>query len=368
MNPMPGLTYKQLVEDGKEVIDTGKLRSMSKYLAAVPYTKYFYHINNTSTYVYFYYNFKNENMANEYFADYYREHKSTLEQKLKSSGYINESGTGVKLSSDLSFLAAAATGNIITATKDGNMELKEVSANNNPNGELTAGLSLDDAVKKAKEYYSMQLELSTDYVKYPIAGTADSGADFRITGANGEERSKEKPIYNEIVEGESEFAAEAAAGTAYGFTDDGSFKVKKVALPAIGDDVAVYCIYPRNPDEVDPYTITDDSFMIDGKRKNRGIILAACNVKMSASEFHGMIITKGDITLNINNSKLYADTQLVQQILNYGCQSVTEPTQKFTHYFGLASGGNSADPTSVDISSYVTYSNWRNEKAKINKK
>lgn len=367
MNPMPGLTYKKLVEAGEEVVDTGKLRSVKTYLAAVPYTKYFYNVNGAGTYVYFYYNFKNESKANEYFANYYNNNKSALEKKLKSSGYINNAGDGVTLSSNISFLAAAATGNIITSTKDGDTNLVEVSSDNNPNGELT--VMLDDAVKKAKEYYSMQLELSTEYVKYPIAGSAADGTDFRIAGKDNLEKSQNIPIYNEIVTGESQFATEAAAGETYGFKDDGKFRIKKVALPAIGSDVAVYCIYPRNnPDEVDPYTINSDTLKINGTTPaRRGIILAACNINISSvGEFHGMIISKGDTTINANNTRLYADTQLVQQILNYGCQSVTDPKEKFTHYFGLASGGNSTDPTAVDISSYLTYSNWRNEKAKIN--
>lgn len=358
MNPMSGITYKSLVDSGKEVVDTGKLRSVRKYLSATPYTKYFYNVSGT-TYVYFYYNFKNQNMANEYFANYFLNNESALETKLKSSGYINNSGAGVKLSSNVAFLSAACTGNILTAKNDGNISLVKPSVENNPDGELTDLLT--DAVKKAKEYYSMQLELSTEPSKYPISGSADEGVGFRIEGADNESRSQNKPIYSEIVTGESQFVSEAVGGTAYGFDTDSGFMIKKVDVSAVDSKAAVYCIYPIDGDETKTYTITPDFLQVNGKANmNKGIILAACNINMDAS-FTGMIISKSNVTIDVNNIQLEADTQLVQQILTYGQQAITDSKQKFAHYFGLSSAGDTTDPTSVDISSYVTYSNWRNE-------
>lgn len=367
-NPMQAETYKNLQNNGEELVDTGKLRNVRKYLAATPYTTYCYNVKNSGSYVYFYYNFKNQSMANEYFSNYFAGNESALEKKLKSSGYINNTGSGIKLSSNVGFLSAACTGNILTVKNDGDMDLVKPSTENNPDGDLTD--LLEDAVKKAKEYYSMQLELSTEPNKYPIAGTADEGVEFRINGKTNEEKSQDRPIYSEVVSGEGQFNSEGAAGTAYGFEVSnqagGIFHVKKVDMSSVDSNAAVYCIYPHDGKADKTYTINSDFFQVNGKTNmNKGIILAACNIKMAAG-FKGMVISKSDITLNTVNVKLEADTQLVQQILTYGQQAVTDPKQKFAHYFGLSNAGDATDPTSVDISSYVSYSNWRNEEPEIN--
>lgn len=365
MNPMSAATYKKLVDNGEELVDTGKLRSVKSYLSSTPYTKYFYNLGGGS-YVYFYYNFKNQNMANQYFADYFAGNESTIEKKLQSNGYINDSGEGVKLSSNVAFLSAACTGNILTATKNGDVTLVQPSSENNPDGDLTT--LLEDAIKKAKEYYSMQLELSTEPSKYPISGSSVDGVEFRsVDGVkfsiNG--TIKDIPIYSEVVQGESQFDSEAATGDTYGFEIESgtSFKVKRVDVSAVDPSgkAAVYCIYPASGDETDTFTITNDFLKINGSMIKRGIILAACNIRMEA-DFEGMIITKGDVTLDTDNTSLTANTQLVQQILEYGGQSITDPKEKFTHYFfEVSSVGDTVAPTSVDISSYVSYSNWRNE-------
>lgn len=355
MNPMPAGTYQTLNEKGEEIVDTGKLSSVKKYLnIGKMYTTYFYNIKNAGSYVYFYYNFKNQEMANEYFADYYNTQKSALEAKLKSSAYINNSGAGVSL--NIEYLAASCVGNILAVTKDGKIDLQKPSVD--PDGDLSD--ILDIAVKKAKEYYSMQLELSTESGKYPIAGTAAEGVDFRIPGNSNEEKSEYKSIYSEVVSGASAFESEGAAGEAYGFENYSAsghvFKVKKVDMSAVAANAAVYCIY--DSDEDSEITITPDFLKVNGSFAQNGIILASCKVNMAA-DFNGMIISKSDMTLKTNNVTLSADTQLVQEILTYGQQCVSDSKTDFAHYFGLTKNGTATDPTAVDISSYVSYSNWR---------
>ncbi len=360
-NPIAASTYINLVNNNKEVVDTGKLRSVKEYLAATPYTTYCYNLSGLGggSYVYFYYNFKSQDKANQFLKEYFNSNRSQLERNIRSNGYINNSGHGVNLSSNIAFLSAACTGNIFNVGSNGSMTLQEPSSSNNPDGSLTS--LLGDAIGKAKEYYSMQLELNTESNKYPISGSADTGAEFRLNGDTGEVRSQDRPIYSEIVSGESQFDLEgsesAITENQYGFKSNGSgFNIKKVDVSAVEAGAAVYCVYPTDGDVT---KVCDINMPASGLTK--GIILAACNVRLTGGDFEGMIITKGDLTIGAVNTKLTANTQLVQQILAYGQQSITDPKQTFAHYFGFSNAGVSTDPTTVDISEYISYSNWKNE-------
>jgi hypothetical protein len=334
-------------------------QSLTNLLTTKGYTEYHYVVNSLAI-TYYYLEFKNQACANKYFTDYYNNsvNKNNLLGNAKS--YLIDTGNGIKLSSNL-LLAA----NALRKNASGNYEMVSgvLSNPDSPDSSL-----LNEAIRTAMEYKSRQLSL----IASSSAVTADQ---IRL------ENKQDRPLFNNIMsqddnatptdysDDKSLIKKEAAEGSVNGFIQyDGNTKIKPVPIDLNNDNTPEYYVYIiDNKDS----TFTLKNTILLGTTNypvNKGIVVATGNLLLE-TDYEGLIISGGKITMSDSNRIIQSNPDLVQDIFYYALEKekstdgwYNDKTKKFTHYFKEYSNENSGkaeDISKVDISSYITYENWK---------
>lgn len=311
------------------------------------YTEYYYQISGM-TIKYYYLEFKDQESANTYFSNYasIASNKAKLENNAKN--YLVDTGIGVKLSPNL-LLAA----NALTFDTGSNSNLHKPTLGKLDDSNNNLKVMLNDSIRTAYEYRALQLGL--------IPTSTLPAADFRLMKA-------EHPLFKTILKHKdngtidvsddySVISEEANIGTSKGFIDAGGLKRKEIPITIGSNTYHIFMV--DNPGA---------AFLLSTNigLHNKGIIVATGDVVVNAN-YEGMIIAGGTIHMASNSVSVTSNPSLVQEIFSNALQMErtswsSDATKRFTHYFteySNESAGVAENIDQVDISSYITYENWK---------
>lgn len=415
-NPMLGTNYESAKTAGQRtkysiygvdyetVLSETKLRDYDKYLdPKQPVTEIHYSLsntNNTAEMVYFYYNFKNEDAADDFFNEViYNSDKSKGEfyDKIKSSEYLafggSPSGLELKISPNL---LAWTNSNFIKKVNETGMEVggKTITEDN-------LQTYLNSSIQYASLYKSYQLTLTDGLASQfaQDAGTQGSDAfDLEKTelqggGLDPDDRKVKnvnqlfgyKLITKENNSDEYKFVKEAASNpTEYGFSSIGSNLYLKAVKVSMGkgtsnggsaQDVNGFAVFVACTD-TDPSQSNVNMSMIQDKIQhdlgfsnadpyNRVLMVVSnCNVTVDR-DVRGLVISDTVVKLYGTSVDMTADSASLQAMIT--AQKKLEGTNpepgKFLKYFQCFAdfqfGSDEDVENVVDISQYVSYQNWR---------
>lgn len=303
--------------------------------------------NGTDRLVYYYMTFVSEQKANEYFAKYYNQNKTSVDKYLKQ--YLNS--ITMPDSSVISFrvdMAALA----YNSPEEGVYELS-----NNvrvPTGERTISEDFAESFEDySKQYLAYCSTLKSDYDE--VADSAN--ADILRTGFP-EYDPKNKKM--KIAEKDSD-GSYVSGGVTYNDNYYTVFKnlineevLKEIVggssgtLTLDGPEGKVLLIYDTNVDSV--HNVGSDY----------KLIIANCGVNLTGSTFKGCILAKGIIKTPSGNVSLTHDPEAVGSCLLYETE---DQVYKVSDVFGdLDSGSYSSalkgTGDTVTTASLITYENW----------
>lgn len=322
------------------------LKTLLSTDATPGYTEYYYKVGG-ATIKYYFLEFKNQKAANTYFSSYASDANNMTSLENSSKKYLVDTGNGIQLSSNL-LLAA----NALSFDADGKATLHPANIGDPDNPSATL---LNEAIMTAKEYKSRQLTLT--------AARDVTGSDFRLDKVT-------NPLFRSIIsyvdspiEGPIPVIHEEASSIDYGFVSlDSNTRIK--IIPIVVESVTYYVYIIDNPStvfELKDYLIAGVNYTMD-----KGIVVATGDIKIGTN-FEGMIISGGTITMNSNNLSVKSNTALVQDIFSNAIEMErttwkNDDTKKFIHYFKdyenvVPSASEKIDQ--VDIAQYVYYENWK---------
>lgn len=391
-NPMTWAAYQSNAPDGEVLSDEvtrpssqiGKLLKSGTGQGAIPYI---YDISGTSgnaALVYFYYNFKSQTAADTYFKKYCD--KEDLRKKIVSSEYLqfgenSISKMGITITSNV---AMFASGNWMTYTSNGNNpgtfevhDEKTIPAGDEP-------MLKQQSIDYARTYKALQLELST-HNKDKFESTYEGSDAEKTTGFGmSAEQLKGKQIFDSIMtirgdrsSTQHDFVKDAGiADTGFNPLPSTSVKVKAVAVDVNGTKVwAIFVVDSNTSSTASPISLesilanvqyNDNGTTLHFNRNDHvAIVVANCGISANC-KMRGLIISDTKVVLAsgadiIAEPALLRDMFRVQRTAEGGKQYAKD---KFITYFAAFSGfsagqGSNASDAVVDISRYITYSNWK---------
>lgn len=371
-NPMPVGAYKASTQNPL-LIDTttAEGKKLNSLLSSKGFVTYYYKVGSidiNAGSVYFYFDFKNQASANEYFKDYFAKNKAEMEKSIKNNEYlsIGSNAWGVTISANTNLFTAANTLTADVSSGNVNLESKEDSI-----GAAQEDYLLRESLRLAKSYKSLQKTLTTTYATTysdePDDITDGSGAimqhGFRM------ENKEEDPIFNKLITTENNaysytFVREAKeSGSTAGFsyiTGRTDVQLKKVEVDtSYGKGWAYFVAF----DSTLGTSTVPLSTIISGTNK-AGIIVTNGNIDVDCS-FEGLIISNYDVQMKSSGSiNLVANPELIKSM--FTAQKSIEGTlmadKKFLHYFSHFANltfdtDDSVDK--VDASEYISYINWK---------
>lgn len=221
--------------------------TMNSYGAS--YVPVFRRVNGTIL-VYFYLDFENQDMANRFFRDYYEADKDAFDRYFKT--YVDSFRWNGNLGSSSYPLSIA--GNMLYYNGNGAVRMKEDTQEEDI-------ANYDDALELAEQYLVQYTGLSK-YLMNTSAGLSS--------------QQLKNNVFDNIIVSDSEFGE---------LVSDGHYKVFK------NDDDSLNAILVNNDGGYDAFEITD---AIASKCP---LVIARGDVIVSASEYHGLIISGGEIRI-----------------------------------------------------------------------
>lgn len=393
-NPMSWSAYDAL--DGavgeKEVLSDkvvgrtsgiGRLLKSGTGQGVVPFVYDISSQSGSGAMVYFYYNFKSQAAADTFFNNYCD--KDDLKNKIVSNEYLHFgensiSGMGISISPNIALFASS---NYMTYTSNGN----------NPGEFKTYGKTIDtgdeaklkqESIDYAITYKALQLELSTKN-KNIYESTYDGSDPSGTTGFGMSDTQLEgNQIFDSIMaidrdnNTQHDFVIDGISSNHadLGFQSSGDVKVK--AVPVDVDGTYVWAIFvvrdnatpTDSPISLDTTVLgnihyNDGTSLISYDRMNHAaIVVSNCNISVDTS-LRGLVISDNKVYVS-NTISLTAEPALLRNMFRK--QRATEGTKdvkdKFITYFTAFSGfsageGSGASDGAIDISRYITYSNWK---------
>lgn len=300
--------------------------------------------------VYYYYEFKNQEAANEYYKKYIESNANRKRLTNLAKQFIgNDIDSHIMLNASL--LPAANAYANISYYDDTNNQMAIDERSSAINSTQLAG-----PISTAREYYSRQLSLIADY--------EGAGTDYRFDDLSGNAEDKgQKRLYDLLID-RTAIETDSAAGAAYGFDSN---KVKIVEIP--DRDAKVYIV-----DNYHGSAIQTSSLESVGSSNMKGIIVTTGDLILNTN-FTGLIITGGELTVN-SSGHATADKRLVQYILKYivaqekaAMDGVGDAqwldVKRLSLYFKEYEAKDSLKAVDlVDVSEFTYYENWaknRNE-------
>lgn len=387
-NPMSWAEYDSLPGDPgkKEVLSDefrsskiGKLLKSGTGQGVVPYVYDITGTNGNAAMVYFYYNFKSQDAADTFFSKYCD--KDEVKNRIVSNEYLNFgggsiSGMGLTLSGNLTLFAS---GNYMEFPDSDNYTLHGKTIDTGDEA-----LFKKQSIDYATTFKSLCMDLTTKK-KNTYNSVYDGDDGFGMT----EEQLEGNQIFDSImtiVQGSSEhkFVTECRSGTA-GFVDAGigSGNVKVKAVPVEVDGATVWAVFvvssDTDPESASPVPLgtllnsitytKEDGTVLEYKYQPSServvIVVANCNISADC-ELRGTVISDNKVFIK-NNMTITAEPALLRSMFRKQRAiegSKSDPKDKFITYFlefaGFTAGEGSSNADSVvDISRYITYSNWK---------
>lgn len=394
-NPMKWEDYAKLGEPGRiEVLSNdiigrssgiGRLLKTGTGQSVVPYV---YNINNLSStsgaMVYFYYNFKSQSAADTFYNNYFD--KTDLKKQITNKGYLRFgegglAGRGITISPNVALFASS---NYMTFENNGNSpgNFETHRKNIDPGDEdKLKQQSIDYAIT----YKALQMELSTENKgKYEAthdgsdpAGTNGFGmSSTQLTGDqifDGIMTHKDEWITTENPRGHL-FIKEAYESDKGYQNKGGNSFVKAVPVEVNGIYVWAYFVVNKTSgnERISLSTILGTSYNDNGVTRqynpvqDAAIVVANCHVDANTN-LRGLIISDSTVYLKNGSQTLTAEPSLLREMFRkQRAEEGKKPDakDKFITYFDAFSGfvagkDSSASDSAVDISRYITYSNWK---------
>lgn len=292
----------------------------------INYQKYF--VQGTTGLVYYYVAFDSTSSiskqnANDYFAAYYTNNKSTLDaySKLYTSGIVLN-GDGV--------YRLHIGGNVVRYSSEGNVLSSSTSADDKNNVAYNQMLNSSQL-----KYTALCKKLLDNYEQLGASETAASANAY----TNLVKESKIEEYYNEV-----------AKDTTVTSDDAMYFTQGNIAACIVGDTY-----YSE--------TRTYYEYTGSGKDNYSGLIIATGDVKISA-DFKGTVISGGKITLakgvTVQNDKDAVETALT--ITKNVNGQVMQPSEFLVGGSGyIKSSSQTYNEDTVDLGDLVSYENWKKE-------
>lgn len=363
----PDLTDTEYLKKNKIMTNTG-LKAMKPYVnSRKPFIPYYYTIGTSGCMVYFYYNFKSQQAANEYFAKVGRQ---TLIQKAATAGYLRFEGTeddikGISISSNLSIFAYA---NYYSNT---NKETEDKSVTNFTD-EFKTG-KFQDAIKFAAEYRSLQEILSNGYAsKYETStkSETDDGTGFDIP-----DKTKNR-VFDALLTGDDNYKykfvkeREENADT-NGFHSLSSSGVFYKCVPVeIAEDKYVYAIFLVGKDGSDgsysSVKLSEVMKAVSILSTDTAIVVGNCDIVVDQS-INGLVISVNKVSMIGSGFGVTAQSALLQEMFTaqkrVEVDNATPASRKFLTYFKCFSdldfGNSDATDKNIALSNYFHYQNWK---------
>lgn len=391
-NPMTWELYQAKAPDGEVLSDEitrpssklGKLLKSGTGQGVVPFV---YDIGSTSgnaALVYFYYNFKSQAAADTYFKKYCD--KEEMRKKIVSSEYLqfgenSISKMGITITSNV---AMFASGNWMTYTSNGNNpgtfevhDEKTIPAGDEP-------MLKQQSIDYARTYKALQLELSTQN-KDKFESTYEGSDAEKTTGFGmSAEQLKGKQIFDSIMtirgdrsNTQHDFVKDASvADKGFNPLPSTSVKIKAVPVDVEGTKVWAIFVVDSNPSSnASPISLesilaniqyNDNGTTIHfSKNDHVAIVVANCGISANC-KMRGLVISDTKVVL-ASGANIIAEPALLREMFRkQRTEEGGKPDakDKFITYFEAFSGfsagqSSNASDAVVDISRYITYSNWK---------
>lgn len=348
---------------GTNVVDTNMIRNSDPTLynllscsvatstavetAGDGYTAFYYNSGDDGMVpvVYYYYEFKSQEAANQYFQSYVTPAASGgmgYEGKLSNLAeqFIMNIDNRIKINASLA----------LSATKYGNISYYDGGIKVEPATTAITNSALSGLTETAREYYSRQLSLIANYE------LAESNIRFEDPYNQSEDKGQ-KRLYDVLINRANVINDSAAPTADWGFVSN----AKEVEIPDRNAKVYVYNNYDS--------TGSGTPVKISSLSVKSGIVVATGDVEVDDS-FTGLIIAGGVITVK-PNGHVTADKRLVQYILKFIVStekaapdgSEWKTTKCLSRYFNEYEAKDSMNAVDViDVSNYTNYENWAKNK------
>lgn len=338
-------TFVPLKENGQTVIVDGEIQ-YSNQLVYTPvrldvvmnkvggtansygasYVPVFRRINGTIL-VYFYLDFTNQDMANKFFRDYYAADKEAFDRYFKT--YVLSFTWNNSLGSNSSPLSIAGNMLYMNGWNNAAVRMKEDTSD--------ADIARSEEMAENAENYFVQY---TGLSKYLMRTSAGLSAE-----------QLKNNVFDNIIVNDTEFSR---------LVSNGHFKVFENA------DQSLKAILVNNDGGYDPFEITDE------RAENCALVIARGDVIVSAREFHGLIISGGEIRISASCQTISYDAAKVKKAMvlkNADGKYVFEAVINGAAYVNVIGGdpdlANAVDETLnsgvVTADQLVKFRNWNKE-------
>ena len=333
-NPLTATEYAAIIASPttySEISDTVNVASLNsslgKYLkhdgvTLKPQAEKVFATSQAETYVYYYMTFKSEDMANQYFRDYFALNETKIEN------YMDFYSNGITIQDPRYMLRLQLAGNVLKydeATADAVLQQNTLT---------NASVKLDST---SQQYTKMNDALCTKLV----TNYAELTGVYRTDLEN-------NIVFDNIVNEASlkNFIALHSNGVAGGVLAAYTFSNTLNTVQAILVD---------NPT---PFTYT-------ASMSAANIIIATGDVNVNAN-FNGIIISNGKVTVANGvsvtaNSAVVKEALRLQDVVDGSVYSVIGFLWDGTDLLSVAGDSQDADHTSVQLADLVVYENWRKE-------
>jgi len=373
------------IEDEAEYLNKNKimsaygLKTMRRYLNKTkPFIPYYYTISTEgkdACMVYFYYNFVNQQKANEYFAKIGSE---KLIEKANNSGYLRygDGADGINISQKLLPFTAAYANYFI------NEEPIDFESEDDSKFD-----KMDESILFSARYRSMQEVLSTaNASKYE---TASEGYNDEDTGFNLSDKTS-KRVFDSLITAAAEGGSykfvkdkENADTNGYKHNDVGNYYYKVVPVKTMTDngEQTVYAIFIVGNENdtvklsslIDGINLAKDILNIASNItiNDTAIIVGNCNIEINRS-IHGLVISSHQVSMSDIGVNITAESAILQAMFTaqkkVEVDNTTPASRKFLTYFKCFSdlnfGNSDESDSNIALSNYFCYQNWKKNSEK----
>lgn len=286
---------------------------------------------NGSILVYYYMYFNSESMANKFFRDYYTADKDAIDAYIKE--YIADfkwnNNLGVRESNGTVANALHLAGNVISFDNTGKAYLKEDTTAEDAGSIAEINASIEDFANK---YYALSKKLLLD--KSNLAA---------------EELSR--TVFENVVVDDVAFAAVVPSGSEKLFTN------------ATGGSTATIKAIVVNNKGGSVFELNDT------KARDMYLLIATGDVRVTASEYDGLIIAGGNVDISPNCTRISADAENVLKAMNcmdasgtYYAADVLRDRNSYLNYTSTSNDQELVDENGyIRVNKLIHYENWKKE-------
>lgn len=310
-----------------------------------PVKKVIYPDNASETVVYFYLNFTDETKAAKFMREYYQENPEIKKQMDKYLSFYFGEDSGISVKDSDAYLLYVTNGNILSYSGD------EESGKlyNASNKELTQKY-LQKQIEYQKEWFALNRKMTRNYkiLQKHVADLDDSTL-----------------IHDETDPTSTVFSNWVNERKLKEFLKDKTGKIYKYP----NQESASIILYDNETGQ--PFKITKQ------EAENARLIICTGDVEIEeGTQFHGIIMSKGKITLNPNvqleSAPIDAAKAFQEQINDAASGGESVKVKDFLWYGDQYEFGSSYDMSNIgqnteteltvyDLADCVTYSNWKKE-------